>query len=344
MKLSDAVDFNAPALDYARKDFPLLEADASVREGARNHPAGRRRRTRHLLLRGGRRQTIGRRCSDAAFAHRGAGNVAARDHGAASDRVARGSDRSGSVRIFRALQAARVSRGRRGTPNHRRRRFGCFHAKRPRNGRIGKRKPARDDFFEALGFHLAEVRDASPWRAFRYRFPWLLATVASGTACAILAGLFEATLARSLVIAFFLTMVLGLNESVSAQSMSVTIQALRSARVTWRWFVTAFRRELVTALLLGLACGTLVAIIVWLWRHDCAGRVGHRRQHCVVAGHGLLVWAWRSVRSAPIQARSENCRRPDHTRAWPISLRSSSISPAPGSSSDEHRGRHSRAE
>jgi hypothetical protein len=25
MKISGAIDFNAPALDYARKDFPLLE-------------------------------------------------------------------------------------------------------------------------------------------------------------------------------------------------------------------------------------------------------------------------------------------------------------------------------
>jgi len=30
MKISGAIDFNAPALNYARKDLPLLEADASV--------------------------------------------------------------------------------------------------------------------------------------------------------------------------------------------------------------------------------------------------------------------------------------------------------------------------
>jgi magnesium transporter len=127
---------------------------------------------------------------------------------------------------------------------------------------------ARDDFFETLGFHLAQVRDASPWRTFRYRFPWLLATVASGTACALLAGIFEATLARSLVVAFFLTMVLALNESVSMQSMSVTIQTLHSARVTWGWFVTALRREILTALLLAVACGALVGLIVWFSRND----------------------------------------------------------------------------
>jgi magnesium transporter len=96
----------------------------------------------------------------------------------------------------------------------------------------------------------------------------LLVTVAGGTLSAILAGFFEATLAHSLVLAFFLTMVLGLNESVSMQSMSVTIHALRSAQVTWRWLATAFRRELVTALLLGAACGLLVGLVVWLWRNN----------------------------------------------------------------------------
>jgi magnesium transporter len=131
--------------------------------------------------------------------------------------------------------------------------------------------PVRDDVFELLGFHLEQIREKSPWRVFRFRFPWLLVTVSAGTICALLAGAFEATLANSLVIAFFLTMVLGLNESVSAQSMSVTIQMLRSAPVTWSWFASAVRREFATAVLIGLACGTIVAGIVLLWRHNLLG-------------------------------------------------------------------------
>jgi magnesium transporter len=118
---------------------------------------------------------------------------------------------------------------------------------------------------------LAQIRGASPWRVFRYRFPWLLATVGAGTACAVLAGAFEATLAGSLVVAFFLTMVLGLNESVSMQSMMLTIQALRVNTLTRRWFLDNLRREMVTSLLLGMACGLLVSAIVWLWRRDVNG-------------------------------------------------------------------------
>jgi magnesium transporter len=137
----------------------------------------------------------------------------------------------------------------------------------------GEEKEQPEDVFEAIGFQVAQVRDASPLRAFRFRFPWLLATIGSGTICALLAGRFEATLARSLVLAFFLTMVLGLGESVSIQSMTVAIQALRSTRPTLRWFVQAFRREVGTALLLGEVSGTLVGVIVWLWRGNALAGV-----------------------------------------------------------------------
>jgi len=125
-----------------------------------------------------------------------------------------------------------------------------------------------DEIFEALGFRLSHLRGASAWRVFRHRFPWLLATIFGGTMCALLAGAFEATIASSVVIAFFLTMVLGLNESVSMQTMTVTIQALRSQTVTSSWFKVAFLRELRSAVLLGLGCGALVVMIVLLWRKE----------------------------------------------------------------------------
>jgi magnesium transporter len=130
---------------------------------------------------------------------------------------------------------------------------------------IGERDQT-DEVFEALGFRISQVRNATPWRAFRLRFPWLLTTIGSGTACALLASAFQQTIARSLVLAFFITLVLALGESVSIQSMALAVQALRSVRPTLNWFATAFRREAVTALLLGSGCGTLVAAIICLWR------------------------------------------------------------------------------
>jgi magnesium transporter len=125
-----------------------------------------------------------------------------------------------------------------------------------------------DDVFDALGFHIAQLRNASPFTALRFRFPWLLATIASGVACAALAGLFAKTLSELLILAFFLPLVLGLGESVSIQSMALTIQALRASRPTPRWYFTALRREASTAGLLGMAAGAVVAAIVWLWQRN----------------------------------------------------------------------------
>lgn len=124
--------------------------------------------------------------------------------------------------------------------------------------------------FEGVGFRISQVKDASPLRAFRFRFPWLLATIASGTMCALLASVYEATLAESLVLAFFLTLVLGLGESVSIQSMTITIQSLRATRPTLHWYRKAMAREVGTAVLLGLGCGLVVGLIVWGWRGEGA--------------------------------------------------------------------------
>ena len=106
---------------------------------------------------------------------------------------------------------------------------------------------------------------ASPLRAFRFRFPWLLATIASGLACAVLVSVFRLTLASSIALAFFLTLVLALGESVSIQSMTVSIQSLQLSPPTWRWYRASLRRELTTALLLGSACAALVALVLVLW-------------------------------------------------------------------------------
>ena len=275
MKLSGAVDLNAPAMDYARKDFPLLEADSNVDKALETiRREGIGERVIYFYAVDDRKRLVGvvptRRLLTAAPDTRLRDIMVPRVIALPAEATVLEACEFFVLYKLLAFPVIDAERHVIGVVD-----TDVFMQSVLETGEA--EEGVRDDFFEALGFHLAEVRDASPWRVFRYRFPWLLATVASGTACAILAGAFEATLARSLVIAFFLTMVLGLNESVSTQSMSVTIQALRSARFSWHWFAGAFRREVATALLLGLACGALVLAIVWIWRNDVRGA-------CVIGG------------------------------------------------------------
>ncbi|RJQ54158.1 MAG: magnesium transporter [Actinobacteria bacterium] len=170
-----------------------------------------------------------------------------------------------------------------------------------------------EEVFEIIGFRVSQVRGASPVRAFRFRFPWLSATIASGVIAALTARAYEATLAQSLLLAFFLTLVLGLGESVSAQSMTLTIQALRSARPGLSWYLHALRREAGTALLLGGACGLIVGSLVWLW-------TGTQRAAAAIGGGILLASLAASIIGLSIPALLHAVRLDPKVAAGPIAL------------------------
>ncbi|MBX3006435.1 MAG: magnesium transporter [Melioribacteraceae bacterium] len=123
-----------------------------------------------------------------------------------------------------------------------------------------------NDVFETIGFNISEIKNASPIKAWKIRVPWLLATVTSGTICAILTGFFEATLSESIIIAFFLTLILGLGESISIQSMTLAAQALHTAKPTLKWYTKNLIKESKTSFLLGISCGVIVSIVIVVWK------------------------------------------------------------------------------
>jgi magnesium transporter len=125
-----------------------------------------------------------------------------------------------------------------------------------------------EDVFQSLGFRVSEVSHASARRAFALRFPWLLATIGGGILCAFLSGTFAETLEQQLLLAFFLTLVLGLGESVAAQSLAVTLQAMHNTNPTLKWLLGAVKKEFTTAMFLGGSCGTLVGLVVFTWHRD----------------------------------------------------------------------------
>lgn len=122
--------------------------------------------------------------------------------------------------------------------------------------------------FDTLGVKMSETRLKSPWSVFRHRFPWLLATITSGTVCALLVGLFEATLAESLVLAFFLTLVLGLGESVAMQTMAITVYQTHHSYRGSAWYFRLLGRELTRVFLMALACALIVGAITIVWKND----------------------------------------------------------------------------
>jgi magnesium transporter len=127
---------------------------------------------------------------------------------------------------------------------------------------------AAADLFQLIGVRAAEARKSWPWGAFRDRFPWLLCNIAGGVLCAMVAGRYEPLLQRFVVLALFLPVVLALSESVSIQTMTLTLQSLHSGGARLGSFLAGLGRELVTAALLGLTAGSVVAAVSWLWKPE----------------------------------------------------------------------------
>lgn len=125
-----------------------------------------------------------------------------------------------------------------------------------------------DDIFQMIGFGISQIKGKSAFGLFRFRFPWLLATLGSGLTCAVLTGLYETTLAQTLILAFFMTLVLALGESVSIQSMTVALQNLHFVKPSWSDYFSWLKREISTTVLLGVTCGTLAAAIALIWRGE----------------------------------------------------------------------------
>lgn len=121
-----------------------------------------------------------------------------------------------------------------------------------------------DGIFQIIGVHATEGR--TPWSSFKDRFPWLLSNITGGLLCAMLASRFESLLDVAVVLALFIPVVLALAESVSIQSVTLTLQNLHTGKFAWSPFGRAVVKEFATAALLGLGCGTLVAAAAWVWK------------------------------------------------------------------------------
>jgi magnesium transporter len=123
-----------------------------------------------------------------------------------------------------------------------------------------------ENIFQLIGVHLSIGKKVSPWSDFKGRFPWLFCNISSGILCAFIASRYELLIREVAIIAMFITVVLAISESVSIQSMTLTLQVLIQRNVSWRRILISVRKELFTSVLLGAGSGFVVGVIAYFWR------------------------------------------------------------------------------
>ncbi|MES2273509.1 MAG: magnesium transporter [Chlamydiota bacterium] len=124
---------------------------------------------------------------------------------------------------------------------------------------------SRFDVFQMIGLTLEDGKRPPLRVSYRLRMPWLLCNVFSGIICAVISRYYELVLAKFLLLAFFIPLVLTLSESTSMQSVAQSLQFLRRPRFRWRIAWRAAIREWQLVLLLALTSGLLVGVLSLLW-------------------------------------------------------------------------------
>ncbi|MGH7200012.1 MAG: CBS domain-containing protein, partial [Planctomycetaceae bacterium] len=130
------------------------------------------------------------------------------------------------------------------------------------------RREESEDVFQLIGVRLAQVQQAALPMVFRRRFPWLLCNIGGGLVCAFFAAQFEDTLQKVIVLSLFIPVVLAVAESVSIQTLSLSLQAHHGNRFRWGDALRGFLREVPMGLLLGLGCGLLIGAVVLIWKRE----------------------------------------------------------------------------
>jgi magnesium transporter len=119
---------------------------------------------------------------------------------------------------------------------------------------------ASEDIFRLAGSDDEEMETSSPWRAARYRLPWLFITLASGFASSLLLKQFM-NLREVLVLSFFVPIVMAMGGNTGIQSSTLIIRSLALGSLEGRKRGKILGREIGAGAVMGLAC----AVVLGFW-------------------------------------------------------------------------------
>lgn len=124
-----------------------------------------------------------------------------------------------------------------------------------------KTEHERDDLLKMIGIQLDEFRKPTTLKSTFLRFPYLLFNISSGLICALITRLFDRTIEEFIFVAFFITIILGLAESIGTQAVAVTLSQIEKTIKLKRLVLY----EVLVGAKIGLLCGGVLYAVSFLW-------------------------------------------------------------------------------
>lgn len=125
-----------------------------------------------------------------------------------------------------------------------------------------KKRPSKEiqDVFQIVGFTIERSKLDSKWTEYCYRMPWLMGNLFAGFMCAAIASHYQATLTKAVILSLFIPLVLTLAESISMQSMTISLQFLHYRKTPWKEVFKRVIHEWSVSFFLGITSALLLSI------------------------------------------------------------------------------------
>ncbi len=127
---------------------------------------------------------------------------------------------------------------------------------------------ASEDIAHIAGTREEEIGDPSPIRISRSRLPWLVGGLVGGMLNALLMSYYEVPLQTTVILAFFIPLLMGMAGNIGIQAAVVVVRELALGEIDLKHTGRRVLKELEVALLNGIVLGIILFTIVFLWRQD----------------------------------------------------------------------------
>jgi magnesium transporter len=122
------------------------------------------------------------------------------------------------------------------------------------------KEEATEDFYRLAGTSEDERMHRSVLRAVRLRIPWLLASFFGGLMASQVITHYQGVLARVVVLAGFIPVILGMGGNIGTQSSTIIVRGLATGRIEIREIWHVVFREVRIAVVLGAIYGVLLGL------------------------------------------------------------------------------------
>lgn len=127
---------------------------------------------------------------------------------------------------------------------------------------------ASEDIAHIAGTREEEIGDPSPIRISRSRLPWLVGGLVGGMLNALLMSYYEVPLQTTVILAFFIPLLMGMAGNIGIQAAVVVVRELALGEIDLKHTGRRVLKELEVALLNGIVLGIILFTIVFLWQQD----------------------------------------------------------------------------